>query len=267
MPPFEPGRFAADRARVFARFHVSRETAARLDLFVCHLLEWQQKINLVAPSTLPSLWIRHIADSLQLLDIAGRLTRVAEAASGVTPGPARPESLIDTLATSQPNVAKTDVPAREQRSIRQRLTWVDLGSGAGFPGLVIACAIAQTNGACVHLVESHGKKAAFLREAIRKTGAAAIVHAMRIETVAPQLAVIADVVTARALAPLADLLPLVFPFVQNGAQVLLPKGQDVEAELTAATKYWNIDVEIVPSQTSSKGQILALRGLSRRASE
>ena len=142
--------------------------------------------------------------------------------------------------------------------------WVDLGSGAGFPGLVIACALADVEGAQVHLIESNAKKASFLREAIRETDAPATVHAGRIEELGPRLAPVADVVTARALAPLPELLALTEPFLTNGAQALLLKGQDVDAELTEAAKYWNIEADIVPSRTSAKGRILIVRGLSRR---
>jgi 16S rRNA (guanine527-N7)-methyltransferase len=147
---------------------------------------------------------------------------------------------------------------------RHAAIWVDLGSGAGFPGLVIACALADVDGAQVHLIESNAKKAAFLREAIRETAAPATVHAGRIEELGPRLAPVADVVTARALAPLTELLRLAEPFLTNDAQALLLKGQDVDAELTEAAKYWNIEADIVPSRTSAKGRILIVRGLSRR---
>jgi 16S rRNA (guanine527-N7)-methyltransferase len=147
---------------------------------------------------------------------------------------------------------------------RHAAIWVDLGSGAGFPGLVIACALADVDGAQIHLIESNAKKAAFLREAIRETAAPATVHAGRIEELGPRLAPVADVVTARALAPLTELLRLAEPFLTNDAQALLLKGQDVDAELTEAAKYWNIEADIVPSRTSAKGRILIVRGLSRR---
>jgi 16S rRNA (guanine527-N7)-methyltransferase len=206
---------SADRARALALVDVSRETLARLDRFVELLLAWQSKTNLIAPSTIPSLWVRHIADSLQLIGLA-------------------------------PEGAKV---------------WADLGTGGGFPGLVIACALAEVPGACVHLIESNAKKAAFLREAVRETGAAAEVHAGRIETT--QLRGI-DVVTARALAPLNRLFTLLEPLLKKGAQTLLPKGQDVDAELTEATKYWRFDGDLVPSKTSATGRILVIRRLARR---
>src|SRR4051794_35355705 len=120
---------ASDRAAALALTPVSHETEARLDRYVALLLEWQAKTNLVAPSTLPNLWTRHISDSLQLLSLA---------------------------------------PSAK--------TWVDFGSGGGFPGVVLACALAEMSGATVHLVERIAKKAAFLREAIRVTGSPGIVH-------------------------------------------------------------------------------------------
>jgi 16S rRNA (guanine527-N7)-methyltransferase len=135
--------------------------------------------------------------------------------------------------------------------------WIDLGSGAGFPGLVIACALAGRQGSMVHLVESNGKKAAFLREAIRITGAPAVVHAVRIEEFEPPAH--ADVVTARALAPLEKLLGYAYPLLKSGAVGLFPKGQDVEAELTAASKCWTITAESVPSKTTSDGRIVIVR--------
>ena len=139
--------------------------------------------------------------------------------------------------------------------------WVDLGSGGGFPGLVIACAVEPP--VKVHLVESNGKKAAFLREAARLTGAPAIVHAERIEDFLKHFQEVSDIVTARALAPMPKLLEYIAPFVEKGAKALLLKGQDVEDELTQASKYWNVEADLVPSQTDSSGRIVAVRGLQR----
>ena len=132
-------------------------------------------------------------------------------------------------------------------------TWIDLGSGAGFPGLVIACALADRAGATVHLVESTGKKANFLREAVKHLDVPAVVHAVRIEDFVKNVSVKPDVVTARALAPLDELLALAHPLLKSGAQGLFPKGQDVAGELTKASKYWTIDAELIPSKTIPKG--------------
>jgi 16S rRNA (guanine527-N7)-methyltransferase len=205
---------AGDRDLALALTSVSRETTARLDRFVAVLTDWQQRINLIAPSTEPTLWTRHIADSLQLLPLA-------------------PDARI----------------------------WADLGSGAGFPGLVIACGLAETADARVHLVESNGKKAAFLREAVHATGAPAVVHAVRAEDFAKNLPERIDTVTARALAPLPKLLALAYPLLKKGAIGLFPKGRDVAAELTEAAKCWTIQASLAVSRTDPKGRIVIVRGL------
>jgi 16S rRNA (guanine527-N7)-methyltransferase len=203
-----------DKARALALVPVSRETETRLDTFVDALLRWQSKINLVAPSTLPELWTRHVADSLQLLALA-------------------PQARV----------------------------WADLGSGGGFPGMPIACALAGQAGAKVHLIESNGKKAAFLRAAITATAAPAVVHQQRIEKFGETCTEAVEVVTARALAPLKTLCVQALPLVAKGAIALFPKGQDVEAELTDAAKYWRIQASRVPSRTSPDGSVVVIRAL------
>jgi 16S rRNA (guanine527-N7)-methyltransferase len=213
------GALAVDRERALTLTPVSRETLARLDAFVELLLRWQHASHLVAPSTLPRLWTRHIADSLQLIDIAPH--------------------------------------AR---------TWLDLGSGAGFPGMVVACALASTVGAGVHLVESNAKKAAFLREARRLTGASAEVHAERAEHFVERFRAPVEIVTARALAPLNSLLQLCFPLLAGGTTALFPKGQNVEEELGEARQNWNINVNLVPSRTEPDARIVVVRGLAPRGS-
>jgi len=140
--------------------------------------------------------------------------------------------------------------------------WLDLGSGGGFPGLVIACALADQPGSAVHLVESNGKKAAFLRQVIRALSLPAEVHEQRIESLQD---IAADVITARAVAPLAKLLGYVAPLLKTGGKALLLKGQDVERELTDAAKYWTIEAEFMPSRTHPAGRIVVVRALRRRA--
>ena len=142
--------------------------------------------------------------------------------------------------------------------------WLDLGSGGGFPGLAIACALADTPAARVHLIESNGKKAAFLREAVRVTGAPTIVHQARIAHMGTRPDESIEVVTARALAPLNDLLGLAEPWMKRGAQALFPKGQDVGAELTEASKCWKMTADLVPSRTDPKARIVMIRALEPR---
>jgi 16S rRNA (guanine527-N7)-methyltransferase len=143
-------------------------------------------------------------------------------------------------------------------------TWVDLGSGAGFPGLVLACALKERASARVFLVESIGKKAQFLRTCAEILDVPALVRARRIEDFAQEFSDSVDVVTARALAPLPKLLGYAEPLLQSGALGLFPKGQDVEAELTESAKYWSIEATLVPSRTSEQGRILVVRRARRR---
>ena len=139
--------------------------------------------------------------------------------------------------------------------------WVDFGSGGGFPGIPIACALAGQTGANVHLIESNGKKAAFLREAVRATGAPAVVHQERAEIFGESCAEAVQVVTARAFAPLKILCDQAFPLISRGAVGLFLKGQDVDVELTDAAKYWRLEALKVPSRTSPSSSIVVIRSL------
>jgi 16S rRNA (guanine527-N7)-methyltransferase len=142
--------------------------------------------------------------------------------------------------------------------------WADLGSGGGFPGLVLACALAETPGAVVHLIERNGKKAAFLREALRVTAAPGIVHLADIGDIVDRITGPVDCVTARALAPLHQLIGFAEPLMRRGAKALFLKGQDVEAELTEATKYWNIEAKLHSSRSGGQGWIVELDRIERR---
>src|SRR3984893_18207385 len=198
----------SDKAAALALTPVSRETEARLDPYVDLLL---------AASTLPHLWTRHISDSLQLLALA-------------------PTAKV----------------------------WADFGSGGGFPGVVLACALAETSGAMVHLVERNAKKAAFLREALRISASPGMVHLAEIEDSVDRIVGKVDCVTARAVAPLHQLIGFAEPLVSKGAKALFLKGQDVEAELTEATKYWNIKPNLHSSLTGGQGWIVELDRIERR---
>jgi 16S rRNA (guanine527-N7)-methyltransferase len=206
-----------DKAEALKLTPVSRETEARLDRYLDLLREWQAKTNLVAPSTLPNLWTRHISDSLQLLTIA-------------------PSARV----------------------------WLDLGSGGGFPGVVLACALAESAAAMVHLVDRNAKKAAFLREALRITRSPGTVHLADIGDIVDRIAGPVDCVTARAVAPLHQLIGFAEPLVKRGAKALFLKGQDVEAELTEATKYWKIEPQLHSSRTGGHGWIVELERIERR---
>jgi 16S rRNA (guanine527-N7)-methyltransferase len=139
-------------------------------------------------------------------------------------------------------------------------TWLDLGAGAGFPGLVLAIAGAE-RGLQVHLVESNSRKCAFLRHIARLTGAPAKVHEARLETVVPDFVGKADVVSARALASLPMLLDWTEPLLKAGTMGLFPKGRDAEIELTEARKKWTFEAEILPSLTDPEARILRITSI------
>ncbi len=139
---------------------------------------------------------------------------------------------------------------------REARKLVDLGSGAGLPGLILAIMGVPE----VHLIESDGRKAVFLREAVRITEARAVIHAQRIDRV-PGFD--ADVVTARALAPLSELLAISERFLAPQTLCLFLKGRMVEEELTEAAKTWHTRLDRQPSLTDPSGCILRLEAIAR----
>lgn len=141
--------------------------------------------------------------------------------------------------------------------------WLDLGSGGGFPGLVLGIRLAEVGGH-IDLVESNARKCAFLRHAARLTGAAVTVHAARIEDAMPQFLGKVDAVTARALAPLPLLLDWCKDLLRTGVIGVFPKGQHLDAELTEASKYWKIQASTFPSVTDSAARILVIRNAQER---
>ncbi|MGI9395012.1 MAG: 16S rRNA (guanine(527)-N(7))-methyltransferase RsmG [Boseongicola sp.] len=203
------------RASFLATRNVSRETMARLDIYAGLLEKWSSRINLVSRSTLPELWIRHIADSAQLIDI-------------------------------------NNLNARD---------WVDLGSGAGFPGAVIAIlAVERGDSTKFTLVESDQRKAAFLRTVSRETDAGFNVVVCRIEDLECQSA---SIVSARALAPLDKLLDYASRHLASGGTALFPKGAQLTEELETARKSWSFNIEIVPSVTDKEAAILKIGEIER----
>jgi 16S rRNA (guanine527-N7)-methyltransferase len=242
-------------------FNVSRETIERLTAYEALLRHWQKAVNLVAPGTLDAVWHRHFADSAQLLPLA-------------PPGPHH---------------------------------WIDLGAGAGFPGLVVAILLAErietppsplgvssprrvedapsarwgggfapasfrTPAPHVTLIESDTRKAAFLREVVRKveiSGAVAM-DVLSIRAESARIKVndsLPRVVCARALAPLDRLLELAAPLSPPGTTGLMCKGKGVAEELQTAEKTWNFNVELVPSVTDRDGRIAVITNLERKAKD
>ena len=218
------------------------------------------------PSSEGSLQQRLVADRAAALALTP-VSRETEA---------RLDRYIDLLQTWQAKtnlVSPSTLPALWSRHVSDSLqllalaptasVWVDFGSGGGFPGMVLACALADTPGSVVHLIERNGKKAGFLREALRVTGAAAVIHLADIKDTVDRLGGPIDCVTARAVAPLHQLMAFAEPLIKKGAKALFLKGQDVEAELTEATKYWNIEPHLHSSRTAGHGWIVELDRIER----
>ncbi len=164
-------------------------------------------------------------------------------------------------------ISRNDEPHIRQRHLHDSLTLlpylpsqferaIDLGSGGGFPGLVLAIA----TGRPFDLIEADKRKAAFLREAARLTSAAVTVHANRIErlTLPP-----APLVTARALAPLTALLTWATPLLEPGGICVFPKGRTAEEELTAAATQWHMRIDQWPNPLDPSAKILRLSEISR----
>ena len=204
-----------DRKRFETFFNVSHETIEDLDRY-CDLLDkWNRRINLVSQSTLPMIWHRHFADSMQLWQLKGKI----------------PSS------------------------------WLDVGSGAGFPGLVIAI-LAKNSlpDLKVTLVESDQRKCAFLLRVAQDLGLDIDIKPVRIENM-PNAGF--DIISARALASLNSLLELCQPFCHESTLCLFPKGNKHESELTQARKIWHIESEQISSITDANAVIFRIESFSR----
>ena len=141
--------------------------------------------------------------------------------------------------------------------------WLDLGSGGGFPGIVLAIMLRERPDAAIELVESNQKKVAFLRNAIAQSGAPGKAHAQRIEQFA-QAARPVDVVTARALAPLDALLGLARPWLETGARGLFHKGREYRREVEESRDGWQFDLVEHRSVIDAASVILEISGLRKR---
>ncbi|MDG1377120.1 MAG: 16S rRNA (guanine(527)-N(7))-methyltransferase RsmG [Yoonia sp.] len=200
---------------LLAGVDVSRETMERLERFAALTRKWNPSINLVAKSTIPDLWDRHIVDSVQLYPLA----------------PARPRH------------------------------WLDIGSGGGFPGIIMAAISAEKSPETrFTFIESDQRKSTFLRTAARELGLRVNVIASRIEETEPQSA---DVVSARALSALTDLLPLISLHLAPDGTAILPKGKTHQQEIDVAKEVWSFDVASHQSMTDEQARILVVKGISR----
>lgn len=141
-------------------------------------------------------------------------------------------------------------------------TIVDFGSGAGFPGLAIAIQSKHTSlDQTVHLIESAGKKASFLKTVSRETHLPTVIHGERIENIEP---LNADIITARAFAPLERLLPLAKRHLTDGGKIILLKGEAVESEIALAKETWAFNAEKIASLSDDTGCILIITDLKAK---
>lgn len=201
-----------ERDNFLEQYDVPRGTAVLFDQYAALLIEWQAKMNLVAPSTINHLWTRHFADSAQLIGHG---------------------------------------PPRSNK-------WVDIGAGAGFPGIVIAMLSDHE----VTLIESTGKKCRFLETVIEQVGIAnATVCQTRAEAVFDHTY---DVVSARACAPLLRLFDIGAELASDQTIWVLPKGASVDRELDDARRAFDFRSEQVPSLTDSRGRIVIARDVRRK---
>jgi 16S rRNA (guanine527-N7)-methyltransferase len=141
----------------------------------------------------------------------------------------------------------------------QARRWVDLGSGAGFPGLVTAIRYAGEPAAEVHLIEADQRKCAFLRDVSRETGARARIHCGRIEAILPNFDRAVDAVSARALAPLPILLDYASDLIASGAVGVFSKGENAELELTDSTAAATYEITTLPSRTLPTARLVLVR--------
>lgn len=198
---------------------VSRETIHRLGIYESLVKKWQPAQNLVAPKTLNEIWVRHIADSVQIYS-----------------------------------------------AYPQARTWVDMGSGAGFPGLVTAILLKDTSqNHHVHMIESNGRKVMFLRTVARELGLNVSVHNDRIENVLADWDGPVDAFSARALTSFDNLCGFVAPFIGPDCVGVFHKGREFDRELLEATARWDVDLVQQASKTDPDARIVLLRGLSSKS--
>ena len=195
---------------------VSRESLEKLEVYEGLVRKWQPAQNLVAPKTLDEIWVRHIADSVQI-----------------------------------------------HAAYPQARHWIDLGSGAGFPGLVTAILLDDLGeDYSIDMIESNGRKGAFLKTVARELGLKVTVHGDRIESVLKSWSKPVDAFSARALASLDKLCSFVHPHICETCVGVFHKGRDFDRELSEASVSWNIDLVQQESRTDPDARIVILRRLS-----
>ncbi len=210
----------SQRQRLQKIMPVSRETIEKYQIYVSLLHKWQKKINLVATTTLPDVWERHIIDSLQIIPICTSLSY-------------------------------------EERGDQKDLSMIDFGSGAGFPGMVVAI----SGGFDVHLMEADTRKTAFLREVARQTETKITCHNQRIEAIPPFPV---DIITARGFASVDKILQFGAAFSQSSTKYILLKGEKYFDEIKMCQDNWTMIQKTTPSVSDPRGVIVTLEKVTQK---
>lgn len=197
--------------------YVSRETLEKLHIYADLLVKWQKNINLVSKTTLDDMWRRHFLDSVQLYPLF--------------------EAADPAMAGSKRKI-------------------LDIGSGAGFPGLILSI---LGLGQC-HMVESNNKKCAFMTQVVRAVGCDAIIHNERVEEMAPFQV---DYITSRACASLDKLFSLGQNFLDEETKCIFLKGQTAAEEIRIAKEKWSFEVEKFTSETEAAAVMLRISQVKR----
>ena len=306
--------------------NVSRETFCLYEAWYNLLTHWNKTINLVSPNTVYNYWLRHALDSWQVFedqearseaigDHQGALTRLAPARDGEIPHQVRDDRIGDenfdvpsaarqgqvAAGANAPHPRRRQLADCRERNKPQPFNILDLGSGAGFPGLAAAIHYRNIPNAHVYLVEANGKKCNFLRAVIRELGLPATAIQARAENV-PEI--LKDkhfnIISARAFAPLPKLLQYSAPYWSVDKQEarreqsdrpgmhkearsvsdrecvnearretlgIFPKGRNWQGEVTAARKHWHFDLKATKSKTDEDAMILLVTNLVKRGGE
>lgn len=217
--------------------NVSRESLEKLTHYLAMLEKWQKAVNLVSPGSIPDAWRRHFIDSAQL----GPLLEIGE-----------------ILAARQRCAAASPVCYEGGAPEPDKVVLFDFGSGAGFPGMVLAI---LNPGLSVHLVESDQKKCSFLSAVSRETNTSVSIHNVRVESL--ETDAVPDIISARALADLSQLLAYAEPWAAKNPDLvlLLPKGEKYTNELMEAGNERFTQCEEFDSRTDKNARILRISGL------
>jgi 16S rRNA (guanine527-N7)-methyltransferase len=226
--------------------NVSRETFDQLDAFRVMVIDENARQNLVSVGSIPHFWVRHIVDSAQLLTFF------------TSRKDAKTQSALDNALGQASNSDNAETKSFAPLRLSVRSTWLDLGTGAGFPGMVIAI----LNNSPITFVESRRRRVEFLRDSVKMLNLNHVsVELCQLESFRGGTF---DVISARAFAPLARLFPLAHRFSTTKTQWLLPKGRSAASELESIAKSWHGMFHVKHSVTDPEAAIIIGTQVARK---